>query len=94
MHSTYSIWTAMHLYINIYLLCLYMCVCVCTYIHGYLRLRAPRRLNHYTIITYLKTLTVTNDNGAVIRWNLTEKTMGKSSERFFFLIYFNSVIIS
>lgn len=80
------------MYIYIYkILCL--CVCVFVYVYGYPRLRALRRLNHYTIITYLKTLTVTNDNGAGIRWNLTEKTMGKSSERFF-LIYFNSVIIS
>jgi hypothetical protein len=62
------------------------CVCMwfCMYIYmGTYIFSGLQRLNHYTIITYLKTLTVTNDNGAGILWNLTEKTVGKSLEWFF-----------
>lgn len=70
-----------------------VCVCMQVYMGTYI-FPGLQRLNHYTIITCLKTLTVTNDNGAGIRWNLTEKTVGKSSEWFFFRIYFNSFIVS
>lgn len=57
-------------------------MCLYVYMGTYI-FSGLQRLNHYTIITCLKTLTVANDNGAGIRWNLTEKTVGKSSEWFF-----------
>lgn len=69
-------------------------MCVCVYTSPGLE---ARRLNHYTIITYLKTLTVTNDNGGGgDPMEFDRENGGKVIGTVFFfsnVIYFNSFTI-